>query len=111
MNTKPKENLSIYSQLMLLKEATNRFGSLHEAQLLQLKMYPVLLNGVLKSETHIDVEKKMVFFKLTKVKGFKLSKHNKEVIQKIIDWTRSLLWDDCSVVFVKDQEVIYDTRT
>lgn len=105
-----KENLDIYSQLLLLKEATNRFGSLHEAQLLQLKMYPILLNGVLKSETHIDVEKKLVFFKLVETKSFKLTKKNKDILQKIIEWTRRLLWDDCSIIFLKDEKVIYDTR-
>jgi hypothetical protein len=108
---KTKENLDIYTQLMLLKEATNRFGALHEAQILQLKMYPILLFGVLKSETHIDVERKMVFFKLVETKSFKLSKKNKDIIKNIVNWTRGLLWDDCSVIFMKDEEVIYDTRS
>lgn len=110
MSTNSKENINIYSQLMLLKEATNRFGAIHEAQLLQLKMYPILLSGVVKSETHIDVERKLVFFKLIDAKKFKLTKKNKDIIQKIIDWTRKLLWDDCSIVFIKNEEVIYDTR-
>jgi len=103
-------NLDIYTQLMLLKEATNRYGALHEAQVLQLKMYPILLSGVKKAETHVDIEKKLVFFKILEAKNFKMSKKNKNVIEKIIFWTRNLLWDDCSIVFVKDNEVIYDTR-
>ncbi|NBP13491.1 hypothetical protein EBU95_03715 [bacterium] len=105
-----KDNLDIYTQLMLLKEATNRFGSLHEAQVLQLKMYPLLLNGVKKAETHVDIEKKMIFFKILDGKKFKLTKKNKNIIDKIVSWTRNLLWDDCSIVILNNDTVVYDTR-
>lgn len=105
-----KNSLDIYTQLMLLKEATNRFGALHEVQVLQLKMYPLLLTGVKKAEAHVDIEKKVIFFKLLETKNFKLTKKNKTIIEKIVSWTRNLLWDDCSVIVMNNDIVIYDTR-
>lgn len=106
-----KNSLDIYEQLMLLKATTNSFGALHEAQALQLKMYPLLLNGVKKAETHVDIEKKMIFFKILEGKGFKLTKKNKNIIEKIVLWTRNLLWDDCSIVVLNNNKIVYDTRS
>lgn len=109
--TQQKQNFDFYTQLLLLKETTVRFGVLHEAQVIQLKMYPILLNGVVKAETHVDTEKKLVFFKIKETKNFKLSKKNKTIMEKIVEWTRSILWSDCTVIFMKNEEVIYDTRS
>jgi hypothetical protein len=104
------KQLGIFEQLMLLKEATVRFGSLHEAQVLQLKMYPLLLPGVKKAETHIDIEKKLIYYKITESNKFRMTKKNKTIIEKIVFWTKSLLWDECSIVILNKDKVIYDTR-
>lgn len=52
-------------QLVALKSITKLTGGLHEAQMLQLRMWPmVIAEEVEKSETQIDIPNKKVLFKL-----------------------------------------------
>ncbi len=55
-----------WEQLMLLKETTRRTQVLHEAQVLQLRMWPrVFFSKSTNSEFAVDFEKKRIVFTVT----------------------------------------------
>jgi hypothetical protein len=104
------QEISIRDQLMLLKAATIRTGAIHEAQVLQLKMWPLLIPNVIKAEVSIDAEKKLVFFKCES-KGLRASKKMKLVCENIDAWVKQLLWPETTVTIKINDRQIYDSRT
>jgi hypothetical protein len=92
-----------WEQLMLLKELTKTTGVLHEAQVLQLKMWPyVAFQKLDKYEIAIDLDKKSVWYKMTsgslpgdeKTKGAASLKKNVKALlgddwEVIVSWTES----------------------
>jgi hypothetical protein len=61
-DNKPKP-LDWSAQLVLLRGLTQRFGSLHSAQVLQLRLWPFVVDSSLdKTEAHVDIEGKFVNF-------------------------------------------------
>jgi len=56
------KSLDWAQQLLLCKDLTERFGVLHEAQILQLKGWPILKYGAKKSEALVNIEDKTLTF-------------------------------------------------
>lgn len=96
-------SLSAWEQLMLLKEQTNRTGMLHEAQVLQLKMAPlVLFAKSTKSSFGINIDSKRIVFTITMGKRLPQGLVNKplgpkEAATTLDDLTKRLLGDDWDV--------------
>ena len=93
----------------MLKGLTLRFGSLHEAQVQQLKMYPRLIQGISKATAHVDTAHKTVVFDC-EAKGFRKTARRILEMTAITDYTRVLLWDDSVVVFKINGKQIYDSK-
>lgn len=101
--------LTTEQQLAYLRSMTIRLGSIHEAQALQLRNWPLLIPGIVKAEARVDVENKTVMFNC-KSKSGKLPitgkvkivcRHITESVQKI------LLWPETQVVFRIDKKVLH----
>lgn len=95
------------TQLMLLKSVTHRMGIIHEAQKLQLQVWPMLLKGVKNCQVEVDINKRSVVFRLEPDKNFKKTKRNQELMVQIVKWVRWLLWDDATVQFIMQGQIIY----
>lgn len=104
------ESISIKEQLRYLKGITVMTGGVHEAQALQLKNYPIVINDVKSAKTKIDPEKKMVWYTLKVSETFKSDKLMEQVCDAIVTWVRTIVWDDTAVVFMIGKDVIYDSR-
>lgn len=77
----------INEQLMVLKGLTRTTGCLHEAQITQMKLWPVFLFPKIKYEIRIDQEKKSIEYHLTFA-----SKAPKSLQEKLAELDRSLQW-------------------
>jgi hypothetical protein len=99
--------LDYYEQLAMLKGMTVRSGAVHEAQVVQLRNYPLLLSFTETAETHIG--EKLVVYNITSTK-FKKTKKSIAAMDKIVDLTRKILWDDTDVVFNVNGNPVRDTR-
>jgi hypothetical protein len=99
---------NLEEQLMLLKMMTMKTGVIHEAQALQLKVWPKLIPGVLSSVAKVSAENKTVIFEL---KGnIKNTKKTKQMFSAIKEWTRLILWDNTKIVFKYDKKAIYSSE-
>ncbi len=86
-------------QLQMLKEQTRLTGGLHEAQVLQLKMWPmVVFDTALSSSFTWDPEKKVVVFTITHPTTRSKKKHPleywKERVTALNGWVQVLLGDE-----------------
>lgn len=97
---------ALTEQLILLKSVTLRTGAIHEAQALQLKMWPRLMEGVKASEAKVDVENKKVVFIIKADKTFDSSEINKKIAKEIVSWTRLILWDQTEVEFKVNKKTL-----
>lgn len=109
-------SVSFKDQLMQLKAMTVRVGSLHEAQVLQLRNYPLLIPRVIKAETEIDPSLKLVTYKCSSdAKGFfnrfRKTKEVEDFCKNIEVWVRTIVWDDTIVEIYVDNKTIFDSRT
>lgn len=99
-------------QLMHLRMMTISTGAIHEAQALQLRNYPLLIDGILKSTVKINVDEKTVEYKITECRksAFKNEKRFKEDTANLKKWIQTLLWPNTTVVMKYDRKVLYDSR-
>lgn len=87
-------------QLLMLKAVTLRLGVLHEAQALQLKLWPLAaLPSITKSVAKVDVESKTVFFEC-EASSLRATKKLAQGCAALESWVRFMLWDD-TTVFIK----------
>jgi hypothetical protein len=84
-------------QLMSLKQITNMTGALHEAQVLHLKYYPLILTHCIKCEVNFMFEDKLVVYKLLKFDGPE-PKDLKRRFNLLDQWVKTLLGSEYSVV-------------
>lgn len=88
--------MSIREQLLLLRDLTRRTGVLHEAQLLNLKLWPlVIFPKASNSVIRIDPEKYTVEYTLTwKIKGKKDADFKKraKLLGKSVRWLLGDYW-------------------
>jgi hypothetical protein len=91
----------ILEQLGLLKGITVRLGILHEAQVLQLQMWPlVLFPHALSSTAEVDTDKHIVNFKiLTSLKNKPSGKSHTKAVKELDKWVKNILWDDTRIKF------------
>ncbi len=90
---------SVSQQLQMLQEQTRMTGALHEAQTLQLKMWPLVLFDCATSSFTWDPEKKQVLFtvSLTKTKKKATIKVLTERVEVLNRWVQTLLGDEWHV--------------
>jgi len=100
--------MDAYDQLKHLKAMTIRLGVLHEAQVLQLRNYPLLIPGVKTAKTHVDVDSKSVAWTCqTKNKKFRLTSSVKTWCVNIEKMVRVILWDETQIKIVINGRTIY----
>lgn len=100
---------SVQEQLNLLKGMTIRTGSIHEAQALQLRNWPLLIPNVEHSEARVDAENRTVLFLCKTPKGTRLTKKAAKTCENICEWVRNILWDDTKVVIKIDGKKVFDS--
>lgn len=84
-------------QLLMLKDLTARMGVLHEAQVFQLKMWPlVLFTHARKCEERVNIDGKEIDFVILQTKG-KVPEDMEARMNALVDWTKWLLGDDWMV--------------
>lgn len=83
-------------QLKHMKAMTVRFGTLHEAQELQLQMWPLVLFKCTASTALVSEEDHKVKFQISinKKPAAKVIQTQKEILQ---DWVRAIVWDDTEI--------------
>lgn len=102
-------NPSQEEQLLMLRDLTARAGVLHEAQVLQLKMWPLVLFGhVKKCEERVNLETREIDYVFLQTKG-KPSNDFKERLDVLVGWTKWLLGSDW-VVRVKLRDKLIHRR-
>jgi hypothetical protein len=105
-----KPNLASASQeeqLLLLRDMTARMGVLHEAQILQLKMWPlVLFDNIKKCEEHVNIEGKVLEFHILQTKG-KYPADKDKRFDVLIDWSKWLLGHDWLVRIKERGKLIF----
>lgn len=105
--------VSVKEQLGQLKMLTERFGTLHEAQLLQIRNYPLLIVGVKTVETNIDMEKKIITYKCKSdpKKKFRKTKQVMSLIDHIYEWCKYVSWGEVILEIKVDGKDVFDSRT
>lgn len=88
---------SAEEQLILLRNITATMGVLHEAQVLQLKWWPLtLFTHARKCEERINIERKEIDFVILQTKG-QPPKDIKKRYEAIVEWTKWLLGSEWTV--------------
>ena len=105
--------MTIKQQLGHLKGFTVRFGSIHEAQAIQLRNYPLTLSdSIKKAETKLDPKLHIISYHCSSKNGkFKKTKKANVAFQNIVVWIRTIIWDDTEVEVFVDGKMIYDSRS
>lgn len=93
-------------QLMTLREMTRKTGLLHDAQVFQLKMYPLALTNATKVSIEYDYDKKNVIFNIIETQG-RAPKEIKKKLDLICQWTKTLLGEEYSVKIKTKNKVLY----
>ena len=101
--------VSLKDQLMQLKAMTIRTGSIHEAQILQLKMWPLLIPNVTKAAFSIDTDRKLVSFKCESSSN-RVTKKVKLTCKNMSEWTKQLLWNETAVTISINEKHVFDSR-
>lgn len=91
-------------QLKQLKILTIKTGAIHEAQVLQLKNYPLVIPNISSVKVSIDVENHLIQYDLAFTKKPRKTKKMKQTIDSITRWIQYILWDDAKVVFNNNEQ-------
>jgi hypothetical protein len=103
---KPTIEVEHEKQLLLLRDITRRMGVIHEAQQLQLKMWPIVLfTHAKKCETRVNVDAKEVDFVILQTKGAKPDME--QCFAHLDDWTKWLLGPEWLVRVKLRDKLIY----
>ena len=110
MDSSQESQASTKQQLLWLKSMTVRTGAIHEAQALQLKMYPMMLPGAKKGEARVGIDDKVVHYIVT-CRPFKQDAVFKKTCAAIEKWTRWLLWDEARIMIKVNGKVVYESKS
>lgn len=105
--------LSLKEQLDYLRGMTIRLGVLHEAQVLQIKNWPLLIPGVKKAKSYINIEEKTVTYDCVFEKTVKKVNKNSKVykmMEMVTLWVQTILWPETVVIFNCNKQKLYDSR-
>jgi hypothetical protein len=95
------------AQLVMLREMTKRFGSLHEAQSLQLKLWPFTVDSTIaNSQAKVDIEGKTVEFNWIGSK-MKVDKKYQERLNALNSNVKFLLGEEWVMVVKSDGTPIF----
>jgi hypothetical protein len=97
-------------QLMMLRDLTRRMEVLHDAQVLQLKMWPRTLFEVKPPEIGVDFATKTVHYTLKSLKKPKVYGDAKKRCLVMIGWIKWLLGDDWTVTITLDGKQLNGKR-
>jgi hypothetical protein len=99
------------SQLVMLRDLTARFGGVHEAQVLQLKLWPHCVDTTItKNKFIVDTEGKTVVFEwLGSTK--KIDKDYKNKLKVLDEGVKFLFGNDWSITVQSDGAIIYPLDT
>jgi hypothetical protein len=91
----------LLQQLQQLKGLTVRTGSLHEAQILQLQLWPqVAFPHAISHTAEVDTESKVVTFIIhSSLKKEPRGARHERSVDMLTKWVRTILWDDTTVFF------------
>ena len=104
-----KNNLDWTSQLVLLRGLFQRFGVLHEAQVLQLRLWPFAVDPSLnKSEAKVDMEARVVTFLWTG-STFNIDKKYQSRLKTLSDNVKFLLGEVWSIEVILEGITIFST--
>lgn len=102
------ETLTTLEQLEQLKALTVRYNTLHEAQALQLKMWPCLLANINDVTVKVGVEEKRVVFLCSSESGrFRNTKKVQTFCSNLEKWVRTILWNETQISFMVDDRLIF----
>lgn len=102
--------MDLGTQLAALKATTERLGVLHEAQLLQLRNYPILLDGIDSAKTEIDQGNKHIKYDCISGGKFRKTDLRLRMFKKIVWMIQQVVWTDVTVEFNVNGKPIYDSR-
>lgn len=94
-------------QLLLLKNLTKKTGMLHEAQLAQLKAWPLALTHAYKCQIVFDYESKNLTYILSELNGRKPKDFLKRMAM-LSKWTKQLLGDEYLVTVKSEKKVFFE---
>ena len=99
------------AQLAMLRGMTQRFGSIHEAQALQLKLWPFTVDNTLEnSNAAVDFENKQVDFEWLG-SAMKIDKKYQERLETLKCNVKFLLGDDWSMTVSSSGTAIFPLDT
>ena len=99
------------AQLVMLRGMTQKLGVLHEAQALQLRLWPYTVDPSLdKSEAKVDLEAKVITF-VWNGSTLKIDKKYKERLQTLSDNVKFLLGEGWLIEVVLDGITIFVSDT
>jgi hypothetical protein len=110
--SKPQsKDLDYTAQLVMLKDMTRRFGTLHSAQVLQLRLWPFTVDTTLdNANAKVDIEGKRVEYVWTGSK-MDLDKKYQFRLNTLNDNVKFLLGNDWSMTVVCDGTTIFPLDT
>lgn len=85
-----------YQQVLLLKDITRKTGCLHDTQILQMKIWPLVLTHATKTAFSFNSNKKIVIYNLREFKGKKPKDFNKR-LSLLRKYTKDLLGEEYQV--------------
>ncbi len=97
-------------QIAMLKATTERMGVLHEAQLLQLRNYPIMFDGITSAKTSVDQGNKTVIYECKGADPFRKTAMRKRMFYKLVWMIQQVVWTDTIVEFNVNGKPIYDSR-
>lgn len=98
------------AQLAMLKATTERMGVLHEAQLLQVRNYPILMDGIVTAQATVDQDGKHIVYDCKASGKFRKTDMRLKMFKKIVWMLQQVVWTDVIVEFNVDGKPIYDSR-
>lgn len=95
-----------WQRLYALRDLTRKTGMLHELQVMQLKMWPLVFTNAKNASCEFGFETKQVIFKLDTLKGAK-PKNFKARLEHLVKATQQLLGTEYAVTVMLDGKKVH----